>query len=72
MKTYHQPGLVSIALPAFNVEQINQYTEKWLARAQELCPADRRGAYQMSLYRFNPWLYRMKIYLRYFLHLKLS
>ncbi len=50
----------------------NQYTEKWLARAQELCPADRRCAYQISLYRFNPWLYRMNIYLRQFLHLRLS
>lgn len=72
MKTYHQPGLVSIALAAYNVEQINQYTEKWLARAKELYPADRQSAYQVSLLRFNPWLFRMSLHLRHLLHLRLS
>lgn len=61
-----------IAIDGLMHNKNNPFTEIWLARAQELCPADRHNAYPMSLYRFNPWLLRASIYLRNFLHLKLS
>jgi len=61
-----------IACKGFVYDKNNQYTQRWLSRAQELCPGNRQGAYQMSLYRFNPGLFRISLYVRNFLHLKLS
>ena len=61
-----------IAYSGLIYDKNNQYTEKWLARAKELYPADRQSAYQVSLLRFNPWLFRMSLHLRHLLHLRLS